>query len=774
MSKSQNQFKGWQYILDAPETKEGGERRALRRNAEDVKLILKRDEDGLELKNGDCILVNQENDVPDIAYIKEIRFGTDDFLEIRIMWFIRIKDVEIEDLAKYGESKDAINGNEVFITAVQDKVYIDEIIDKCKVLSLNDFNSITIDESNMDNTFVCKRACDGPAEVFTEIIDWADLHGKSITNSDEFLQIIRAMTVAPTLKIRASSSLKQQKQKKAEPVKQKAEKGKQETGNSKIITVYQSDSENDNSENDVDDDDEEEEEEFYSGDESDLDFKKTKKIKPSTKSLTKKTRKTPWRKKNRKTPKTKRITSTTDLPSLPKRRLNLNFSSDEDDESHADDNKRLFKKAKRRLHLSTRLNSLPCRENEFKEIYTNLEEAINSEVGTCIYISGTPGTGKTATVREVVKQLANEYNDNGDENDDDDDKFDYLEINGLKLLTPASAYEVLWEKISGQRISAVNAALLLEDYFQKNGKNRKPLVILMDELDQIVTRNQAVMYNFFNWPSYSTSKLVVIAVANTMDLPERMLSNKISSRLGLTRIQFPGYNFKELTTIITHRLQNLEKLNQGKLIIRQDAIEIAARKVASVSGDARRALTICRRAVELAEWNYYNERKKAQDEEDEEEDKRVYTVQIQHIMKAVNETTNSPIAQYLNALSTVSKVFLICLLLRKKRSGLAENSMGDVIDEINNNLIRLQSNSKLNKDLKANNLDLVRLFFGKDGKDLRIQGFNFVVQELVESGILLQQNVRAERLGLLKLNISDDEVVNVFKKDDYLKGLLIF
>lgn len=38
--------------------------------------------------------------------------------------------------------------------------------------------------------------------------------------------------------------------------------------------------------------------------------------------------------------------------------------------------------------------------------------------------------------------------------------------------------------------------------------------------------------------------------------------------------------------------------------ISADAIGFASRKVASVSGDARRALTICRRAVELAERQY--------------------------------------------------------------------------------------------------------------------------------------------------------------------------
>lgn len=57
-------------------------------------------------------------------------------------------------------------------------------------------------------------------------------------------------------------------------------------------------------------------------------------------------------------------------------------------------------------------------------------------------------------------------------------------------------------------------------------------VVLVDELDQMVTKKQDVIYNFFNWPHMAHSKLIVIAIANTMDLPERELSGKIRSRLG--------------------------------------------------------------------------------------------------------------------------------------------------------------------------------------------------------------------------------------------------
>ena len=61
-------------------------------------------------------------------------------------------------------------------------------------------------------------------------------------------------------------------------------------------------------------------------------------------------------------------------------------------------------------------------------------------------------------------------------------------------------------------------------------------VVLMDELDQLVTTKQDVVYNFFNWPTIANSKLVVLAVANTMDLPERVMTGRVRSRLGEWRL----------------------------------------------------------------------------------------------------------------------------------------------------------------------------------------------------------------------------------------------
>lgn len=54
-----------------------------------------------------------------------------------------------------------------------------------------------------------------------------------------------------------------------------------------------------------------------------------------------------------------------------------------------------------------------------------------------MYISGVPGTGKTATVHEVIHVLENERNEGFLPS------FHFIELNGMKLTEPNQAYSVL-------------------------------------------------------------------------------------------------------------------------------------------------------------------------------------------------------------------------------------------------------------------------------------------------------------------------------------------
>ena len=157
----------------------------------------------------------------------------------------------------------------------------------------------------------------------------------------------------------------------------------------------------------------------------------------------------------------------------------------------------------------------------------------------CLYISGVPGTGKTATVTGIIRALeaASERGDIP--------RFQYISINGMKLSSPQQFYSILWEAIAGDKASPQHAAEKLEAFFSTPSPRRHCCVVLVDELDQLVTAKQRVIYNLFDWPRRPHARLLIIGIANTMDLPERMLP-RIHSRLGLFRLAFAPYTHQQI------------------------------------------------------------------------------------------------------------------------------------------------------------------------------------------------------------------------------------
>ncbi|TRZ20092.1 hypothetical protein HGM15179_007073 [Zosterops borbonicus] len=311
----------------------------------------------------------------------------------------------------------------------------------------------------------------------------------------------------------------------------------------------------------------------------------------------------------------------------------------------------VLEEARLRLHVSAVPESLPCREEEFQDIYNFVESKLIDGTGGCMYISGVPGTGKTATVHEVIRCLQQAAEN------DELPPFQFVEINGMKLTDPHQAYVQILEFLTGQKVTASHAAVLLAKLFSTPGPKRNTTVLVVDELDLLWTRKQNVMYNLFDWPTQKHSKLIILAIANTMDLPERIMMNRVASRLGLTRMSFQPYTYKQLQQIISSRLKGVKAFEE-------DAVQLVSRKVAALSGDARRCLDICRRATEICELA----RQKRAPE----------IVRMVHVTEAIDEMFSSP---YVNAIRNASlheQIFLKAILAEFRRAGVEEATVQQI------------------------------------------------------------------------------------------------
>ncbi|XP_022907331.2 origin recognition complex subunit 1 [Onthophagus taurus] len=304
--------------------------------------------------------------------------------------------------------------------------------------------------------------------------------------------------------------------------------------------------------------------------------------------------------------------------------------------------------AKTKLHVSYVPEVLVGREKEFNDVYNFVEGKLLDGCGGCMYISGVPGTGKTATVTEVIKKLHSQVQLRCVPG------FEFVSINGMKLSEPRQSYVEILRQLTGKSVRWEQAQSILDTKFTKNGNKNKPIVLLVDELDILCTKRQDVVYNLLDWPTKSKAQLIVITIANTMDLPERLLMGRVTSRLGLTRLTFQAYTHKQLQEIVTRRLLGTNTFNP-------DAIQLVARKVASISGDARRALDICRRSAEFAELEGNNT-----------------LVSMIHVDKALNAMITQPKVQAIKCCSRIQQLILQAVVAEVERTGVEETTFCDI------------------------------------------------------------------------------------------------
>lgn len=300
--------------------------------------------------------------------------------------------------------------------------------------------------------------------------------------------------------------------------------------------------------------------------------------------------------------------------------------------------------------INTVIQLLPCREKEQLHIYNYIKKGLETNGSyTGLYISGMPGTGKTACVTTVINKLRKESQRK------EVAPFTVCELNGMKITNPNNVFKYIYEHLftDGRSTNIKKCTAILDNFF----KNRKDynfqtqlreytnphLILVIDEIDCLINKKQMLLYNIFNWTTYHHSKLIIISISNTLDLPEKLLP-KISSRIGNNRLSFKPYQKDELVKILSVKIENFE-------LFSDDAIKLSAMKVAAVNGDLRRILQICRRAKEMF------------DSEDHDIDDKI---EKSHILRATEDLFDSKVQFVIKSLQLYEKLAIAAILFQMK------------------------------------------------------------------------------------------------------------
>jgi len=230
---------------------------------------------------------------------------------------------------------------------------------------------------------------------------------------------------------------------------------------------------------------------------------------------------------------------------------------------------------------------LPCRDDEQDKISNHLRASMRTGGSEqVLYISGMPGTGKTAAFLEIISELKADVKSK---------PFVFVHVNAMRLGTPNAIFSNILSHLPGAPCCAASAALgEVQRFFYNRQPSDPPVVLLIDEIDQLVTKSQGVLYSVFEWLSLRGARLVVAAISNTMDLPERLLP-RVASRFEVVRVDFWPYTKAQINTILCARLESHDAVD----VFKSEALLRCTARVAAGTGDVRKALQLCRRALEL-------------------------------------------------------------------------------------------------------------------------------------------------------------------------------
>ena len=352
---------------------------------------------------------------------------------------------------------------------------------------------------------------------------------------------------------------------------------------------------------------------------------------------------------------------------IEKNEENFEETSEEDEESI-----RSFSEA--------RIEYLPCRKEEQDTIYNYIKKGLQTNGNyNSLYIAGMPGTGKTASVKTIVNILESEINDakigknglvmgkNGII------PFRKLFLSGIEYPNISNVFKVIYKFIFAKERTKLNIKYYIQqlDQFFLNRKkfnsnnalndpSNSHILLIIDEIDILINTSQNLLYNIFNWTTYEYSKLIVISISNTLDLPNRLLP-KIKSRMGNNTLMFKPYNKEQLRIIIEDRGIDLT-------LFSEDAIRLSCVKVAAINGDLRRIFQILLRAKQINDSDNLKKKKKE-------------LVSKFDILNAWDELFSSKISKVIRSLLVLEKIIIATILSKMKEQNHNKINLGELYDK---------------------------------------------------------------------------------------------
>jgi len=189
-------------------------------------------------------------------------------------------------------------------------------------------------------------------------------------------------------------------------------------------------------------------------------------------------------------------------------------------------------------------------------------------------------------------------------------------INCMSIKSSKDLYVTLLDQLGLEvDVSESDAVEALQKMFSAKRKTEDVFLVVLDEIDHVLSMDLESLYRLFEWSLQKSSRLLLVGIANALDLTDRFLPRLKSRNLKPELLPFLPYTAAQIKNVITSKLKTLlpEGSDKPEYIpfFHPAAIELCSRKVSTQTGDLRRAFEICRRAIDLVEsetkLNFENE-----------------------------------------------------------------------------------------------------------------------------------------------------------------------
>ena len=262
---------------------------------------------------------------------------------------------------------------------------------------------------------------------------------------------------------------------------------------------------------------------------------------------------------------------------------------------HIDKRRRIIKD-KSILQTSYLPEVLPHRSSEIDSIATIIASAFEGDRPSNIMIFGQPGTGKTAVMNFIGKELKKE--------DPEGNSCVFIYVNCEIVDTQYGILQRIGNQVIIDFEKRIPTGWSLEKVHSEMRNHidmqNKVFVVVLDEIDRLVQKSgDDVLYHLSKInEDLKYSKLSLVGISNFAKFME-FLEPRVKSRLGEENMTFYPYDAQQIGDILRNRAELA--FEPGGL--EDGVIALCAAMSAQEQGDVRRALNLLRVAAEIAERN---------------------------------------------------------------------------------------------------------------------------------------------------------------------------